>query len=93
MRRYSGMVGPFGGAAVEAVRGLLLSGAAVRGARGGAAGAVGAVGAGSPVPVQPSAGRSNQRWTWPVPMEFSYSPYWRALAVHACSPSAPAIIR
>ena len=23
--------------------------------------------------VQPEVGRSNQRWTWPVPMEFSYS--------------------
>ena len=28
-------------------------------------------------PVHPSAGRSNQTWTWPVPMEFSYSEYMR----------------
>ncbi len=28
---------------------------------------------GSPQPVQPAAGRSNHRWTWPVPMAFSYS--------------------
>ena len=27
---------------------------------------------------KPPSGRSNHRCTWPVPIEFSYSPYWRA---------------
>src|SRR4051794_19222979 len=43
--------------------------------------------------VQPAAGRSNQRCTWPVPTEFSYSPYRRPGAVTAASPSAPIICR
>ena len=43
--------------------------------------------------VQPSAGRSNHRCTCAVPIEFSYSPYWRAGAVTADSPRAPIISR
>ena len=42
---------------------------------------------------KPPSGRSNQRCTCPVPIEFSYSPYWRDVARQSPSPSAPIIIR
>ena len=44
---------------------------------------VGHAAAAVPAAVQPAAGRSNHMCTWPVPIEFSYSPYCRPGAVHA----------